>query len=65
MSRSVIHHRRATQRRAPAVVSRSARPRSLTPPEEHAFEQAYNAGWFERVGHKVEPSPMAKRWAQG
>ena len=40
-------------------------PALATPPEEHAFEQAYKAGWFERVGHKVEPSPMAKRWAQG
>jgi phospholipase C len=40
-------------------------PAFTTPPEEHAFEQAYKAGWFERVGHKVEPSPMAKRWAQG
>ncbi len=33
--------------------------------EDHAFEQAYEAGWFERVGFKVEPSPMAKRWAHG
>ena len=33
--------------------------------EDHAFEQAYQAGWFERVGFKVEPSPMAKRWAHG
>ena len=40
-------------------------PALASPPEEHAFEQAYKAGWFERVGHKVEPSPMAKRWAQG
>ena len=34
-------------------------------PEQHAFEQAYEAGWFERVGFRVEPSPMAKRWADG
>src|SRR4029453_13320919 len=33
--------------------------------EDHAFEQAYEAGWFERVGFKVEPSPMARRWAHG
>jgi phospholipase C len=35
-----------------------------TPPEQHAFEQAYEAGWFDYVGHKVEPSPMAKDWAR-
>jgi len=33
--------------------------------EDHAFEQAYQAGWFERVGFKVEPSPLARRWAHG
>ena len=33
--------------------------------EEHAFEQAYRAGWFERGGFEVEPSPMAERWAHG
>jgi phospholipase C len=43
----------------------SLRRPTVTPPEEHAFEQAYEAGWFERVGHKVNPSPMAKRWARG
>jgi phospholipase C len=43
------------------------RPLGTRPPdpEQHAFEQAYEAGWFERVGFRVEPSPMAKRWAHG
>jgi phospholipase C len=41
------------------------RPTPPTPPEQHAFEQAYEAGWFERVGFKVKPSPMVKRWAPG
>jgi phospholipase C len=36
-----------------------------TPPEQHAFERAYEAGWFEYVGHKVEPSSMVKDWASG
>jgi phospholipase C len=40
-------------------------PAVATPPEEHAFEQAFEAGWFERVGHTLKPSPMAKEWAQG
>jgi phospholipase C len=43
------------------------RPLGTKPPgsEQHAFEQAYEAGWFDRVGHKVEPSPMARQWAHG
>jgi hypothetical protein len=36
-----------------------------TPPEQHAFEHAYEAGWFDFVGHKVEPSPMAGEWVRG
>jgi phospholipase C len=45
---------------------RALRPtKTITPPEQHAFERAYEAGWFERVGHKVEPSLMAKEWARG
>jgi phospholipase C len=36
-----------------------------TPPEQHAFERAYEAGWFEYVGHTVEPSPMVKEWVSG
>jgi phospholipase C len=43
----------------------AARLRVRTPePEQHALEQAYEAGWFERVGHRVNPSPMAKEWAR-
>jgi phospholipase C len=43
------------------------RPLGARPPEpeQHAFEQAYEAGWFERVGFRVEPSLMTKRWAHG
>jgi phospholipase C len=44
------------------VTLRAAPP---TPPEQHAFEHAYEAGWFDFVGHKVEPSPMAGEWARG
>jgi phospholipase C len=36
-----------------------------TPPPDDAFGQAYEAGWFEHVGYKIEPSPMARRWAHG
>jgi phospholipase C len=43
----------------------AGRPAVATPPEQHAFERAYEAGWFEYVGHKVEPSPMVKEWASG
>jgi len=46
----------------PGAAVRVAEPEAT---EDHAFEQAYEAGWFERVGFKVEPSPMAKRWAHG
>lgn len=42
---------------------RNAAP--ATQGEQHAFEQAYEAGWFERVGHRVQPSPMATRWVRG
>jgi hypothetical protein len=40
-------------------------PVPATPPEDHAFQHAYDAGWFERVGFDVKPSPMAERWAHG
>jgi phospholipase C len=40
-------------------------PARVAAPEQHAFERAYEAGWFERVGHTVDPSPMAKEWARG
>jgi phospholipase C len=40
-------------------------PARVAAPEQHALEQAYEAGWFERVGHTVKPSPMAKEWARG
>jgi phospholipase C len=40
-------------------------PVPATPPEDHAFQHAYDVGWFERVGFKVEPSSMANRWAHG
>jgi phospholipase C len=33
--------------------------------EVHSFEQAMLDGWFERVGHEVRPSAMAKEWASG
>ena len=36
-----------------------------TPPEDHAFQHAYDAGWFERVGFDVKPSPMVKQWVRG
>jgi phospholipase C len=39
-------------------------PTRATPPEDHAFQQAYDAGWFERVGFDVEPSPMVRAWVR-
>jgi phospholipase C len=36
-----------------------------TPSEQHAFEQAYEAGWFDRVGFRGEPSLLARDWAHG
>src|SRR5205823_345182 len=49
----------------PSGPGTAVRAAARGPSEDHAFEQAYQAGWFERVGFKVEPSPMAKRWAHG
>ena len=46
----------------PGTALRVAAPE---PSEDHAFEHAYREGWFEHVGFKVEPNPMAKRWAHG
>ncbi len=40
-------------------------PVPATPPPGDAFGQAYEAGWFEHVGYKIEPSPMAREWARG
>ena len=31
--------------------------------DKHDFEKAYDEGFFERMGYKVEPSLMAKQWA--
>jgi phospholipase C len=36
-----------------------------TPPEDHAFQRAYDEGWFERVGFDVKPSPMVRQWVRG
>jgi phospholipase C len=36
-----------------------------TPPEDHAFQHAYDDGWFERVGFDVKPNPMVKQWVSG
>ena len=36
-----------------------------SPPEDHAFQHAYDAGWFERVGFDVKPSPMVREWVRG
>jgi phospholipase C len=40
-------------------------PVPATPPEDHAFQHAYDDGWFERVGFDVKPSPMVRQWARG
>ena len=42
------------------------RPAAATTPDlgdKHDFEKAYDEGFFERMGYKVEPSLMAKQWA--
>ena len=31
--------------------------------DKHDFEKAYDEGFFDRMGYKVEPSLMAKQWA--
>ena len=41
------------------------RPVPETPPEDHAFQHAYDEGWFERVGFDVKPNPMVKQWVRG
>jgi len=41
-------------------------PAAATAPalgDKHDFEKAYDEGFFERMGYKVEPSLMAKQWA--
>ena len=40
-------------------------PVPATPPEDHAFQHAYDSGWFERVGVDVQPSPMVREWVRG
>ena len=40
-------------------------PAPPAPSEDHAFQHAYDAGWFERVGFDVEPSPMVRQWVRG
>ena len=38
-------------------------PAAPAPLEKHSFEVAMDDGWFDRVGHRVRPSAMAKEWA--
>ena len=47
----------------PGTAVRASVPEA--PAEQHAFEQAYEAGWFDRVGFRGEPSLLARDWAHG
>ena len=45
------------------IAYRPAADRSPRVADKHDFERAYDEGFFERMGYKVEPSLMAKQWA--
>lgn len=61
MSRLMIHPQSAQ----PKERSRRERWRRAIPAgyQKHAFEQALDEGYFERVGFTPSPSLMAKDWA--